>query len=233
MLCTKQATITVIPAKTVEEILSTARVDDVIEDFVNLKRRGTNMIGLCPFHDEKTPSFIVSPAKGIYKCFGCGKGGTAVNFIMDHESLGYPEALKYLAHKYNIIIEETEIRPEDREAKQLSDSLFIVNEFAKDYFSDQLLKTDEGRSVGLSYFKERGYLEGMIKKFDLGYANNDRDDLTRQASAKFFNIDHLKLVGLTSKSDNDFFRSRVMFTIHNLSGKIIAFASRILGNDKE
>lgn len=221
-----------IPSKTIDEILTTARVDEVIEDFVNLRRRGVNLIGRCPFHDEKTPSFTVSPSKGIYKCFGCGKGGTAVNFIMEHESLSYPEALRYLANKYNITVEESVVTNEEREAKQLSDSLYIVNEFARQYFTNQLFHSDEGKSIGLSYFKERGYIEGMIKKFDLGYTGNHRDELTKQALEKSFNIEHLKLVGLTSKSDNDFFRSRVMFTIHNLSGKAIAFAGRIMGNEK-
>lgn len=222
-----------IPKTTVDQIIDSARIEEVIEDFVNLKRRGVNMIGLCPFHDEKTPSFTVSPAKNIYKCFGCGKGGFPVNFIMDHENMGYVEALKYLANKYNITIEEEEVREEDIQARHLADSLYIINEFTKNYFTDQLLNTDEGKSVGLGYFKERGYGESTIKKFDLGYANSIPDDLISLAKSKNYNIDHFGTLGLATKNNIDFFRSRVMFAIHNLSGKVIAFAGRTLSSDKK
>lgn len=221
-----------IAAKSIEEVLSTARVEEVIDDFVNLKKRGSNYTGLCPFHDEKTPSFAVSPAKGIFKCFGCGKGGTALNFIMEHEQLSYTEAIRYLANKYRIELVETEMRQEEVEAKQLSDSLYIVNEFAKNHYQDNLFNTDEGKSVGLSYFKERGFLESTIKSFGLGYANGERDPLTKAALRKQFKLEHLKLLGLTTKNDYDFFRSRVMFAIHNLSGKVVALAGRIMTNDK-
>lgn len=218
---------------TIEKIVSTAKVEEVIEDFVNLKRRGVNMIGNCPFHDEKTPSFTVSPAKNIYKCFGCGKGGDPVRFMMDHESMNYPEALRYLAGKYNIEIEETEDSAEQKAYKELTASYFIINDFAQKYFEDNLFNTDEGRSVGLGYFKERGYNEQIIKRFQLGYTTSDRNDFTKTALSKQFNVEFLKKLGLTSKSDYDFFRSRVMFTIHNLSGKVIAFAGRTLSKDKK
>ncbi len=222
-----------IKQNTIEQIVAAAKVEEVIEDFVNLKRRGVNMIGNCPFHDEKTPSFTVSPAKNIYKCFGCGRGGDPVRFMMDHESMNYPEALRYLAGKYNIEIEETENTAEEKAYKELTASYFIINEFAQKYFEDNLFNTDEGRSVGLGYFKERGYNEQIIKRFQLGYTTGDSKDFTNTALTKQFNIDFLKKLGLTSKSDYDFFRSRVMFTIHNLSGKVIAFAGRTLSKDKK
>lgn len=212
--------------------MSAVRIEDVIEDFVNLKKKGTNYTGLCPFHDEKTPSFAVSPSKGIFKCFGCGKGGSALNFIMEHESFSYTEAIRYLANKYRIELVETQQTQEEKEAKELSDSLYILNDFARQYYQNQLFETDEGKSVGLSYFKERGYLESTIKEFGLGYAPNTKDDFTKAALKKQFKIEHLKLLGLTSRNDNDFFRSRVMFSIHNLSGKVVALAGRIMTNDK-
>ncbi|MDF1696635.1 MAG: DNA primase [Saprospiraceae bacterium] len=218
---------------TIEKIMTTAKVEEVVEDFVNLKRRGVNMIGNCPFHDEKTPSFTVSPAKNIYKCFGCGKAGDPVRFMMEHEAMNYPEALRYLAGKYNIEIEETENTAEEKAYKELTASYFIINEFAQKYFEENLFRTDEGKSVGLGYFKERGYNEQIIRKFQLGYTTRDRDDLTKRALQKRFNPEFLKKLGLTSKSNYDFFRSRVMFTIHNLSGKVIAFAGRTLSKDKK
>lgn len=222
-----------ITQKTIEEVINTAKVEDVVGDFVNLRRRGANLIGLCPFHDEKTPSFSVSPAKNIYKCFGCGEGGNPVQFIIRHENMSFPEAIRYLAQKYKIEVEETENTAEELEKKEITDSLYIVNEFAKDYFSDTLFNREEGRTIGLSYFKERGLLEGTIKKFELGYSTNERDEFTTKAVSKKYNIDHLKTLGLTSQSGYDFFRSRVMFTIHNLSGKVVAFAGRTLSADKK
>lgn len=222
-----------ITQKTIQEVMNTARVEDVIGDFINLKRRGVNMIGNCPFHDEKTPSFTVSPSKNIYKCFGCGKGGDSVRFIMDHEKLSFPESIRFLANKYKIQIEETENTAQEIEHKQVTDSLYIVNDFARDYFTDVLFNRTEGRNIGLSYFKERGFRDSTIKKFELGYATEERDELTKRAIDKKFNIEHLRAVGLTSKSDLDFFRSRVMFTIHNVSGKVVAFAGRTLSSDKK
>lgn len=222
-----------ITQKTVQEVMNTARVEDVIGDFINLKRRGVNLIGNCPFHDEKTPSFTVSPSKNIYKCFGCGKGGDSVRFIMDHEKLSFPESIRFLANKYRIEIEETENTALEAENKQITDSLYIVNDFARDYFTDVLFNRAEGRNIGLSYFKERGFREATIKKFELGYATEERDELTKKAIDKKFNLDHLRALGLTSRSDLDFFRSRVMFTIHNVSGKVVAFAGRTLSSDKK
>jgi DNA primase len=221
-----------IPNKTVEEILTVARVEDVIEDFVTLKRRGVNMMGLCPFHDEKSPSFVVSPTKGLFKCFGCGKSGTAVGFVMQHENLTYPEALRYLANKYNIVVEEVEVSEKEREIRQLSDSLYIINDFAAAHFNNNLLNTDEGRSVGLTYFKERGFLEKTVNHWQLGYAMKEGRVMSKEALIKQYKIENLKLLGLNTQNDNDFFRERVIFPIHNLSGKIIAFAGRILTNIK-
>ena len=207
--------------KTIEQIMSVVKVEEVIEDFVNLKRRGVNMLGNCPFHDEKTPSFTVSPAKNIYKCFGCGRAGDSVRFMMDHEAMSYPEALRYLANKYNIEIEETVNTAEELAVKEKNASYYIINEFAQQYFDHQLFNTQEGKSIGLGYFKERGYNERIIKKFKLGYTTSERDDFTRKAVSKQYNQEYLKALGLTSKSGYDFFRDRVMFTIHNLSGKVI------------
>jgi DNA primase len=222
-----------ITQKTIQDVMNIARVEEVIGDFINLRRRGVNMIGNCPFHDEKTPSFTVSPSKNIYKCFGCGKGGDSVRFIMDHEKISFPESIRFLANRYNITIEETVSSTENIEQKLITDSLYIVNEFARDHFTDTLFNRAEGKNIGLSYFKERGFREATIKKFELGYATEDRDEFTKKAMDKKFNIEHLRSLGLTSKSDLDFFRARVMFTIHNVSGKVIAFAGRTLSSDKK
>jgi len=221
-----------IPQVTVQEILETAKIEDVVSDFVNLKRRGVNMIGLCPFHNEKTPSFTVSPTKNICKCFGCGKGGPPAQFLMEHENFTFPEALRYLAKKYNIEIVEKELSPEARQAIMHQDSLFIVNQFAAKFYKDQL-QTSTGKSVAMSYFKERGFREATIEKFDLGYAPATKDALTSNAVSQGYNIDLLRKLGLTTKYDSDFFRDRVMFTIHNLSGKPIAFGGRTLQKDKK
>lgn len=220
-----------IPPKTVQEILEAAKIEEVVQDYVTLRRRGVNMIGLCPFHHEKTPSFTVSPSKNIFKCFGCGKAGDAAKFIMEHEHLSYPEALRYLARRYRIEIEEIERTPEAVAQQQEEESLYIVNEYARLFFDDQLFNTDIGRSVGLNYFRERGFREETIKKFSLGFAPNERDVFTRKATQAGYKLDYLKKLGLTSQHDRDFFRNRVMFTIHNLSGKPIAFAGRIMEKD--
>ncbi len=220
-----------ISEKTVQEIFETARVEDVIQDYVSLKRRGVNLIGLCPFHNEKTPSFTVSPAKNIYKCFGCGKGGNAVQFLMEHEQFSYPEALRHLAGKYGIEIEEDEVSPEERVRQQRADSLFLVNDFAKDYYQKQLFETDMGKSIGLNYFKERGFREETIKKFGLGYAPDGRDIFTKTAQKASYDLELLRQLGLTTEHGRDFFRNRVMFTIHNLSGKVVALAGRIMAKD--
>ncbi len=220
-----------IDPKSVQEVLEVARVEDVIQDFVNLKRRGVNLIGLCPFHNEKTPSFVVSPAKNIYKCFGCGQAGGPPQFLMEHEHLSFPEAIRYLANKYGIKIEEKELSPEMRQQQQEAESLYLVNQFAKEFYEDKLFNSDIGRSVGLNYFKERGYREETIKKFGLGFAPESKDALTLAAVNKGYSAELLKKLGLTSQYDRDFFRNRVMFTIHNLSGKVIAFAGRIMIKD--
>ncbi len=218
-----------ISQKSIQEVYAVASVEDVIQDFVELRKRGVNMLGLCPFHDEKTPSFTVSPAKNIYKCFGCGKGGDAVRFVMDHQQQTYPEAIRWLANRYNIELEETvNDNPEYQEQKQIKESLQIINDFAQEYFEDKLWNHVTGKTIALPYFKERGFREATIKKFGLGFALEDADDFTKQAVSKKYNIEYLRSVGLTSKNDLDFFRNRVMFTIHNLNGKPIAFAGRTL-----
>ncbi len=217
--------------KSIQEVIEKAAVEEVVQDYVNLKRAGVNMKGLCPFHDEKTPSFVVSPAKGIYKCFGCGKGGNAVQFVMDHENLSFPDAIRHLARRFNIALEETEASEEVKAERQLQESLHLVNNYAMEYFQKQLLETDRGKSVGLSYFKERGFLESTIEKFNLGYAPAGWDIFTKAAVQANYNIDFLKKLGLTTQKDKDFFRDRVIFPIHGLSGKVLAFAGRILQKD--
>jgi DNA primase len=229
-LATREKFWIVIKSATVREIIETARVEDVVGEFVNLRRRGTNMIGLCPFHNEKTPSFNVNPARNIYKCFGCGRGGDAVNFLMEHEHLSFPEALRWLARHYGIEIEEVELTPEEKEEQQLADSLFITNDFARNFFQQQLFDTDRGRSVGLSYFKKRGFREETIRKFGLGYAPRGGTDLLQAAELAGHKRDMLEKAGLV-KNGRDFFRDRVQFAIHNLSGKVIGFGGRILQKD--
>ncbi|MCC6410056.1 MAG: DNA primase [Saprospiraceae bacterium] len=222
-----------IPAKTVQEILDAVRIEEVIGDFVSLRKRGVNLLGLCPFHNEKTPSFNVSPTRNIFKCFGCGKGGDAISFLKEHESFSYPDALRWLARKYNIEIEEIERSPEQMAEQQAADSLYIVNDFALQHFQEQLFDTDEGKSVALSYFKQRGLRESTIRHFGLGYAPDQRDLLLRRAKTTGHSVDLLKKTGLCSQdATRDFFRGRVMFAIHNLSGKVAAFAGRTMSSDK-
>ena len=223
-----------IPKETIDLIFETARIDEVIGDFVQLKKRGVNLLGNCPFHDEKTPSFTVSPAKGIYKCFGCGKGGNSVNFVMDHEHFSYPEALKFLASKYNIFIEETVRTPEQEEAANERESMFVVSNQASEYFQDQLLNSEEGRAVGLSYFKERGFREDTLKKFQLGYSPETNDAFSTFALKEGFKRSFLEKTGLTITKESknyDRFRGRVMFPIHSLSGRVLGFGGRILKNN--
>ena len=219
---------------TIQKIIDTAEITEVVQDFVNLKKRGVNYLGLCPFHNEKTPSFTVSPSKGIYKCFGCGKGGNAVNFVMEHEHLGYPEALKYLAKKYNIEVVEKELTAEEIQQQNERDSLLVATKFANTYFQEKLHKHNDGRAIGLSYFKERGFREDIIKKFELGYSLDVRDAFTIAAKEKGFKIDYLEKSGLTIVKENnqyDRFRGRVIFPIHGLSGNVIGFGGRILKKD--
>jgi len=215
----------------VEEILNAAKIEDIVGEYVTLKRRGVNMIGNCPFHNEKTPSFTVSPTKNIYKCFGCGKGGNSAQFLMEHESYSFPEALRHIADRYNIEVEETVASRESIEERQMLDSLFIVNQYARDFYQKQLFETDEGKSVGLRYFKDRGFLEETIRKFGLGYAPGEGKLFCKTAIAAGHKESSLKKLGLLTSYGKDFFRERVMFTIHNLSGKVIGFGGRILKKD--
>ncbi|MEL6390048.1 MAG: DNA primase [Bacteroidota bacterium] len=216
-----------IKQSTVDQILAAAQVEDVIGDYVNLKRRGSNLLGLCPFHNEKTPSFTVSPSKNLFKCFGCGIGGSPVTFLMEHESFTYPEALRHLAKKYNIKIEEEQQSQEHLEEQKHKESLLIINQMASQFFVDQL-STEEGRSIGLSYFKHRGLLESTLEQFGLGYGPRDPKSFVNYATGQGYKLDLLTQLGLVSKSGYDFFRERVIFPFHNLSGKVIGFGGRIL-----
>jgi DNA primase len=225
-----------IPKETVDKIIETSRIEEVVGDFVSLKKRGTSMIGLCPFHNEKTPSFHVSVGKGIFKCFGCGQGGDSVRFIMEHEKATYPEALRYLANKYSIEIEEVENSPEEQSVNDRRESLYIVSGWAAKFFHQQMMETDEGKSIGLSYFKERGFRDDIIKKFELGYSPDIWDALTQQGLKEGYNIQFLEDTGLTIRKDNeklyDRFRGRVMFPIHSFTGRVIGFGGRTLKTDK-
>ncbi len=222
-----------ISQSSIDAIFQATQIAVVIEDYVKLTKRGVNYKGLCPFHDEKTPSFTVSPTRNIYKCFGCGRGGNAVNFLMEHEGLSYPEALRLLAQKFNISIEETQLPENYQIEKQERDSLYLVNAFAGDFYKNQLFNSDMGKSVGLSYFKKRGFIQKTLESFDLGYASADRDSLTKAATSAGYKIEFLRKLGLTNKHDRDFFFNRVIFPIHNLSGKIVAFAGRQLTEEKK
>ncbi len=214
--------------KSIEEVIDTARIEEIVGDYVNLKKRGTNLIGLCPFHNEKSPSFIVSPLKGIFKCFGCGKAGNSVQFIIDHDSLSFPEAIRQIAKKYSIQLEETEVTAEIEQEKQLIESLYIINNAAKEFFQEQLLSTEEGRSVGLAYFKERGLLEETIKYFELGYSPKMSTSIYNHLKNNSFSIELGQKAGLVSNSSIDFFRERIMFPIHNISGKVAGFGGRVM-----
>lgn len=225
-----------IEKNTIQEILDTARIEEVVGEFVTLKKRGARYLGLCPFHNEKTPSFTVTPRLGIYKCFGCSKGGDSVNFLMEHEKLSYPEALKYLAKKYNIEIEEKEKTPEQVEADKLEESLLNLTEFAAKYFSHNLHNTEAGKAIGLTYFKERGFREDIIKKFGLGYALEQSTAFTDHALRQGYNLDFLQQTGLTKDKGTgpyDGFRGRVMFPVYNHLGRVVAFGGRTLSSDKK
>lgn len=225
-----------IPKETVDQIIETSRVEEVIGDYVNLKKRGANLLGLCPFHNEKTPSFTVSPSKGIYKCFGCGKAGSSVNFIMEHEHFTYPEALRYLAKKYNIEVEEEELSAEQIQTANEKESLFIVSQFAAKYFVEMLKESEEGKAIGLSYFKERSFREDIIDKFELGYNPDEWEAFTKTALDKGYKIEYLEKSGLTivkGEKHFDRFKGRVMFPIHNISGRVIGFGGRTLKAEKK
>lgn len=225
-------TFRMIERETVDKIFETANILEVVSDFVSLKKRGTNYIGCCPFHNEKTPSFYVSPTKNIYKCFGCGKGGNSVNFVMEHEQMSYTEALKYLANKYHIEIKEKEFTPEEQEAQNDRESMLVLNEFAKNTFIRNMTETDEGRAIGYKYFKERGFNEETIKAYELGYSLSERKAFTEFALNSGYKQKYLVSTGLSIQHDDgyifDRFSSRVMFPIHSLTGKVIGFGGRVL-----
>ena len=225
-----------ISQNTIQQILNRIDILDVVGAFVKLKRRGSNYLGLCPFHNEKTPSFTVSPSKELYKCFGCGRSGNAVSFVMEHEKYSYPEALRWLANKYGIEIEETFQSDEQRQQMQAADSLYIINQFAQQFFSRILFETEEGQDIGLAYFKERGFREDIIRKFQLGYSPEQRDAFAREAIARQFNPDLLLRSGLVANRNEqlqDNYRGRVIFPVHNHSGKVLGFGARILkANEK-
>jgi DNA primase len=220
---------------TIDRITDAAQIQEVVADYVTLKKRGMNLLGMCPFHNEKTPSFMVSPAKGIFKCFGCGKGGNSVHFIMGHEQISYYEALKFLAKKYNIEVQERELSPEEMAVRNDRESMLLVNDYAQKHFSHTLFHHIDGKSIGLSYFRERGFREDIIQKFQLGYSLDQRDAFTQAAIKAGYNKEYLVKTGLTFEGDNhylaDRFRGRVMFPVHTLSGKVVAFGGRVLKKD--
>lgn len=226
-----------IPAHIVDQIIQTARIEEVVGEFVQLKRAGSNLKGLSPFTSEKTPSFVVSPAKQIFKCFSTSKGGNVVNFLMEKEHFSYPEALRWLADKYNIELPKQEkLTAEQLAAANEKDSLFIINEFAKNHFIETLHNSDEGKSVGLSYFVERGFTNEIITRFQLGYCKNSGSDLTKEALSKGFKFEYLDKVGLSKEREGrqfDFFKGRVIFPIHSISGRVLGFGGRSLLSDKK
>ncbi len=226
-----------IDEQTVQRIIDSAQILDVVQDFMTLKRRGANYIGCCPFHNEKTPSFSVSPSKNIFKCFGCGVAGTPISFVMRHENMTYPEALKYVANKYGIIVKEKELSAEEMEEHEDRESMGIVNQFAEQYFHNQLLNEEEGKAIGLTYFQHRGFRPETIEKFMLGYSPSNRQALTNEALAKGYKLKFLEKTGLTIVKEDgykfDRFAGRVMFPIHSVAGKVVAFGGRIMTNDKK
>lgn len=226
-----------ITRETIDKVFETARVEEVIGDFVQLKRAGSNYKGLSPFSDERSPSFMVSPVKQIWKDFSSGKGGSVVTFLMEHEHFTYPEAIRYLANKYNIEIEETEVSQEDKLEANEKESMYLVSEFAKTYFQETLLNSEEGKAIGLSYFKERGFTNETIAKFGLGYSPETWDAFTKEALSKGYQLEYLEKVGLTILREDgkhfDRFKGRVMFPIQSLSGRNLGFGGRILTNDKK
>lgn len=217
---------------TVERIMDAAQIVDVVSDFVTLRRAGVNYKGLCPFHDDRTPSFVVSPAKGLCKCFACGKGGNAVHFIMEHEQLSYPDALRYLAKKYHIEIKERELTDKEKLAQNERESMFVLNEWARDFFEHQLSDTVDGRAIGMAYFRARGFRDDMIQRFQLGFSPLQKDALAREALAKGFREEFLLKTGLCFQQEHgglrDRFWGRVIFPIHTVSGKVVGFGGRVL-----
>jgi DNA primase len=223
-----------IDRQTIERIIDAAQIVEVVSEYVQLKKRGVNYLGLCPFHNEKTPSFTVSPTKDIFKCFGCGKAGNSVNFIMEHEHLSYPEALKHLAKKYHIEIEEKELTREELEKQNERESLLVLSAYAARQFSENLFSSDEGISVGLTYFKERGFRQDTLKKFEVGYSFEKRDAFTKKAIEDGYKPEFLVKTGLSIQHEErhfDRFSGRVMFPIHSLSGQVLGFGGRVLRTD--
>jgi len=221
-----------IKQETIQQILSRIDIIEIVGGFVKLKKRGTNYLGLCPFHNEKTPSFTVSPTKEIYKCFGCGRSGNTISFLMEHEKYSYVEALRWLAAKYNVEVEETETSPEFKKQQQVADSLYIINQFAQQYFSNILFNDAEGQDIGLAYLKERGFREDVIHKFQLGYGLNEWDAFTQTAIKAQYNPELLQRSGLVVSREGrtyDNYRGRVIFPVHNHTGKIIGFGARVIG----
>ncbi len=222
-----------ISPQTIEQITNRIDIIDVVSEFVKLKKRGANYLGLCPFHNEKTPSFTVSPSKEIYKCFGCGKSGNTITFLMEHEKYSYAEALKWLAQRYNIEIEETIVSDEVKQVQQVAESLYALNNFAQKFFTEQLFNTEEGQNNAISYLEERGFKEDVIQKFQLGYNPQQRDAFTSAASKQQFNKEILFKSGLVvTRNDEpaDNYRGRIIFPIHNTTGKIIGFGARVIGS---
>ena len=220
---------------TIDLVFETAQIEEVIGEFVQLKKSGSNFKGLSPFSDERTPSFMVSPAKQIWKDFSSGKGGNVLSFLMEHEHFSYPEAIRYLAKKYNIEIEETIVSPEQQQENNEKESLFVVSEYANTYFQDILYKHPKGEAIGLSYFKERGYSHETIKKFQLGYCLDEWDSFTKEALSKGYELDYLEKTGLTIVKESkqfDRFKGRVLFPIHSMSGRVLGFGGRTLSADK-
>lgn len=219
---------------TIDRIVDAAQIVDVVSDFVTLKKRGVNFVGLCPFHSDKTPSFYVSPAKGLCKCFACGKGGNAVHFIMEHEQMTYPEALRYLAKKYGIKIKERELTSEEKQVQSERESMFVINNFARDYFQNILRNHVDGRSIGMAYFRQRGFRDDIIEKFQLGYCTESHDALAQEALRKGYKKEYLVKTGLCYETDDqrlrDRFWGRVIFPVHTLSGKVVAFGGRVLSS---
>lgn len=217
---------------TIDRILDAAQIVDVVSEFVTLRKRGVNYVGLCPFHNEKTPSFSVSPSKGLCKCFSCGKGGNPVHFIMEHEQMSYYEALKYLAKKYNIEIQERELTNEEKQAQTTRESMFIVNNFARDYFQDILKNHVDGRSIGMAYLRQRGFRDDIIEKFQIGYCTESHDAMSQEAIRKGYKKEFLVKTGICYETDDhrlrDRFWGRVIFPVHTLSGKVVAFGGRVL-----
>lgn len=225
-----------ISQQSIQQILSRIDIIEIVGSFIKLKKRGANYLGLCPFHGEKSPSFTVSPAKEIYKCFGCGRSGNTISFIMEHEKYSYVEALRWLAAKYNVEVEETQMSPERLQQQQTADSLYILNGFAQKYFSQNLFESEEGQAIGLSYLKERGFREEIMNRFQLGYCLATRDSFAQTALAAHYSLEYLQKSGLVVVRDDkpiDNYRGRIIFPVHNQTGKVIGFGARIIGkNDK-